>query len=100
MKGDTYTCRVCGKKTVLCPRCQIRLPNYNYENFCSQEHSDVFAILSKNGCGLATNEETLDALKDYDLSNVTEPIKAHIAAITPVKVESKRNRIVPVDDQE
>ena len=80
-RGNTYKCVVCGKEHKFCPKCQIVLPNYDYERYCSKEHADIFAILSKHGCGLATAEETLEALASYDTTNLTEYIAKHIESL-------------------
>lgn len=80
-RGNTYTCVVCGKEHQFCPKCQIVLPNYDYERYCSKAHADIFAILSKNGCGIATAEETLEALASYDTTNLTEGIAKHIESL-------------------
>ena len=89
-RGNTYTCVVCQKEHVFCPKCQIVLPTYDYERYCSQEHSDIFAILSKHGCNLATAEETLDALKGYDTTGLSENIQAHIKSLTPKKAKATK----------
>lgn len=89
-RGNTYTCIVCGKEHKFCPKCQIVLPNYDYERYCSKEHADIFNILSKHGCGLATVEETLEALKEYDLAGLTENIQAHIDSLSPKKAKTRR----------
>ena len=89
-RGNTYTCVVCGKEHQFCPKCQIVLPNYDYERYCSNEHANIFAILSKHGCGLATAEETLDALDNYDLTGLAENIQEHINSLSPKKAKAKR----------
>ena len=86
-RGNTYTCATCGKTYDFCLKCQVTKPTYDAERYCTAEHADIFAILSKNGCHLATAEETLAALKGYDTTNVTESIKAHIDSLQPKKVE-------------
>lgn len=80
-QGNTYTCKVCGKEYQYCPKCKIVKPDYDAEMFCSHEHADIFEILSKHGCHLATEEETLEALKGYDTTNVTDSIQAHIDSL-------------------
>lgn len=88
-RGNTYTCVVCGQKHEYCPRCNITHPNYDATRFCSKAHADIFNILSKHGCNLATAEETLEALKPYDLTSLNEDIQAHIDSLKPAKVEVK-----------
>lgn len=87
-RGNTYECATCGKEYVYCPKCAITEPSYDAERYCCREHSNIFAILSKHGCHLATEEETLEALKGYDTTGVTESIQAHIDSLQP-KVEAK-----------
>ena len=88
-RGNTYTCVACGKSYNYCPKCALVKPFYDAERYCSQEHSDIFGILSKHGCNLATAEETLDALKAYDTTGLNEGIQAHINSLQP-KAETKR----------
>lgn len=88
-RGNTYTCLCCGKEYEFCPKCTIAKPAYDAENFCSAEHSKIFAILSKNGCGLASADETLAALKGLNTTNLSESVEAHIKSLQP-KVEVKK----------
>jgi hypothetical protein len=86
-RGNTYVCATCGKVYDFCLKCAITKPNFNAERYCTAAHADIFAILSKHGCHLATAEETLEALKGYDLTGLTEDIQAHINSLQPKKVE-------------
>lgn len=89
-RGNTYTCKTCGKTYEFCPKCAITKPDFDAENFCTHNHNDIFAILSKHGCNIASAEETLNALEGYDLTGVTEDIQRHIDALQPQKkVEAK-----------
>lgn len=96
-QGNTYTCKVCGKEYQFCPKCRIVKPDYDAESFCSHDHADVFAILSKHGCKLATAEETVEALEKYDLESVklSSSIRKHInavkAEVKPVVEEVKQS---------
>ena len=89
-RGNTYTCASCGATYDYCPKCAITKPNYDAERYCSQAHQDIFEILSKHGCGLATPEETLESLKNYDTSGLTENIQAHINSLLPKRVKARR----------
>lgn len=89
-RGNKYTCVVCGAEHTFCPKCQITQPDYDYERYCCKNHADIFEILSKHGCHLATAEETLEALKSYDLTGLTESIQAHIKSLQPIKTEAKK----------
>lgn len=82
-QGNTYICKVCGKEYQYCPKCKIVKPDYDAEMFCSHKHANIFEILSKHGCKLATAEETIAALEKYNLDSdkLSSSIRKHIAAI-------------------
>lgn len=86
-RGNKYTCVTCDKVYDYCPKCAIRKPSFDAERYCSSEHSDIFEILSKHGCGLATAEETLEALLPYDTTGLVEGITKHIESLTETKRE-------------
>ena len=88
-RGNTYTCATCGKKYEFCPKCAVTKHTYDAERYCCHDHASIFEILSKHGCGLTTEAETLEALKGYDTTGLTESIQAHIKSLQP-KVESKK----------
>ena len=89
-RGNIYACATCGTSYEFCPKCTIVKPNYDAERYCSKPHADIFAILSKHGCNLATAEETLESLKDYDTVNLSESIQAHIDSLSPKKAKTRR----------
>ena len=84
---NEHTCLVCGKNFYYCRSCVIEPVKHFAEGFCSKTCADIFAILSKHGCHLATAEETLESLKSYDLTGLTESIQAHIDSLQPKKAE-------------
>jgi hypothetical protein len=84
-KGNNYKCVVCGAEYEYCPKCEIRIPNFDKERYCTQEHADIFATLSKHGCNLATAEETYKALGNLEGKTFTPAIQAHIDSIKPAK---------------
>lgn len=86
---NEHKCFTCGQTFDYCRRCVVTPVVYKAEGFCSEKCSHIFNILSKHGCHLATDEETLAALADYDTTNVTESIQAHIDSLQPKKVEEK-----------
>lgn len=89
-RGNTYRCCTCNEEYIYCSKCAITKPNYDYERYCSKAHADIFAILSKHGCGLATAEETLEAIADYDTTNLSENIQAHINSLAPKKAKARK----------
>jgi hypothetical protein len=89
MRYNKHNCLVCGKEFEYCRSCVIEPIKHLAEGHCSETCAEIFNILSKHGCHLATAEETLAALKGYDTTNVTESIKAHIDSLQPKKVEEK-----------
>jgi hypothetical protein len=95
-RGNTYHCVVCGEEYQFCPKCQITRPNYDYERYCGKNHADIFAILSKHGCGLATAEETLNALNGYDLTGLSDSIKEHIKSL---KLQNKAKALKEVESK-
>lgn len=98
-KGNTYHCLTCGAEYVYCPKCSLTKPTYDAENFCSKKHAEIFAILSKHGCGLATEEDTLEALKGYDTNGLTESIEAHMNSLKSAK-KAKAQKEVEEPTQE
>lgn len=91
---NEHTCFTCGQIFEYCRHCAVTPVVYKAEGFCSEKCSHIFNILSKHGCNLATAEETLDALKDYDVTNVTEVIQAHIDSLKPETVKSEPTSII------
>ena len=91
-KNNEHKCLTCGQIFDYCRRCVVTPVIYKAEGFCSEKCSEIFAILSKHGCNLATAEETLAALSAYNLDEITltESILSHIEKIKSevgVKVE-------------
>ena len=86
---NKHNCLVCGKEFEYCRACMIEHIKHLAEGHCSETCAEIYSILSKHGCNLATAEETLEALKGYDTTNVTESIRAHIDSLQPKKVEEK-----------
>jgi hypothetical protein len=89
-RGNTYTCATCGTTYEYCPKCAIVKPNYDAERYCSKAHADIFNILSKHGCSLATAEETIAALEGYDTTCLNENIQKHINSLMPKKAKATR----------
>ena len=82
-----YYCLTCGKSYEYCPSCAVVKPKFSIESFCCKKHQEIYNILSKHGCHNATAEETLESLKSYDLTGLTESIQAHIDSLQPKKAE-------------
>lgn len=96
-RGNKYTCATCGKEYEYCPSCELVKPLFDAERYCTEAHADIFAILSKHGCGLASAEETLVALADYDKTSLTENIQAHINSLQPKEARKEVETIVKKD---
>lgn len=90
-RGNTYKCLCCDMEYDYCPKCAVTKPAYDAEHFCSKAHAEIFSILSKHGCRLATAKETAEALGAYDTNNVSASIQNHIQL---VYAEAKMNRQV------
>ena len=93
------SCRVCGTEYSYCPSCDYKEPAYK-QLVCSENCYNIWNALSRNGVGLATTQETLEALEVIPMPSTLQPsIQAHIdhlweemeVATTPVVEE-----VVPV----
>ena len=108
--GNKYTCSCCGTEYIYCPSCELKTPAFDKTNFCSQKHADIFNILSKHGCKLASAEETLKALSTYNLNSETlspsirkhiDAIKAEVQPVEEVKpVEEPKQNFKPYNKEE
>ena len=92
-RTSKYTCKLCNTTYEFCLKCSIAKPDFDAEHFCTHEHANIYAILSKHGCNLITADEALAALSAYNIDEIalTEDVAAHIARIkseTTVKVET------------
>lgn len=99
-KGNTYKCVCCGLSYKYCPTCSTVNLGYSQSRFCCKKHAEIFNILSKHGCNLATAEETLEALKDYDLTGLIGSVANHIEALKPKKKRVKVVKEVQVEESE
>lgn len=93
-KTNNKTCKVCGKDYYYCHSCGHTDPAWK-QLVCSEECNTVWNALSRNGVGLATTQETLDALAGIKMPANLEPnVQAHIdrlkAEVKPVikKIET------------
>ena len=81
-KGNTYICATCGESFQFCPKCAVTQPAYDAQRYCCKEHADIFAILSKQGCGLISTEEAYTELEAFDIpKTLNASVKAHIDSI-------------------
>ena len=96
---NEHKCFTCGKTFDYCGRCVITPVIYKAEGFCSEECSYIFNTLSKHGCNLATAEETLDALKNCDVTNVTKDIQAHIDAMEAEVQETVEPKLASIIEE-
>ena len=72
-------CRVCSPgEYSYCPSCDYKEPSYK-QFVCSENCYNIWNTLSRNGVGLATTQETLEALESIPMpSTLQSGIQAHI----------------------
>ena len=72
-------CRVCSPgEYAYCPSCDYQEPAYK-QLVCSENCYNIWHTLSRKGVGLATTQETLEALESIPMPSTLQPsIKAHI----------------------
>ena len=99
-RGNKYICATCGLEYEYCPKCELQRRPYDAENFCSKQHAEIFNILSKHGCNLATNIETLEALENYDTSNLSDRIMAHIDSLYDDEYEDTEGDFDDSDEED
>lgn len=82
-RTNIYTCKTCNDTFEFCLKCMVSRPDYDAENFCSKNHADIYATLSKHGCNLITADEALKELTAYNIDGIkfTESVAEHIARI-------------------
>ena len=72
------SCRVCNTEYSYCPACDYKEPAYK-QLACSENCYNIWNTLSRNGVGLATTQETLEALELIPMPSTIQPgIRAHI----------------------
>lgn len=82
-RTNRYTCKTCGDTFVRCVKCMIAKPDYDAENFCTHEHANIYAVLSKHGCNLITADEALAELSAYNIDDIklSDDVADHMARI-------------------
>ena len=95
-------CRVCNKEYVYCPTCNYNEPTYK-QLVCCEDCNTIWTTLSRNGVGLASAQETLDALIGIKLPISIQPgIKEHIdrlkAEVKPVVKKVKQPVVEIVEE--
>lgn len=98
-RTNRYTCKTCGDVFERCIRCMVAKPDFDAEHFCTHEHQDIYAILSKHGCNLITADEALSELSAYNLDEIklADDVVAHVVRIkseATVKVEAPTPKVV------
>lgn len=72
------SCRTCGSEYTYCPSCNYNEPGYR-QFVCSENCYNIWNTLSRNGVGLTTTQETLEALEHISVPSTLQPgIKSHI----------------------
>ena len=96
-RTNSYTCKLCTETFTRCVKCMIGKPDFDAEHFCTKEHNEVYAILSKHGCNLITADEALAELKAHNIDEIklAEDVAAHVARI---KSEATVKEAAPIEE--
>jgi hypothetical protein len=93
------SCRVCGSEYGYCPSCNYKEPGYK-QFVCSENCYDIWNALSRNGVGIATTQETLEALERISMPSTLQPgISAHIDRLwaeMEIATEPVVEEVIPV----
>ncbi len=93
------SCRTCGSEYHYCPSCDYKEPSYK-QFVCSENCYNIWNTLSRNGVGLATTQETLEALDHIPMPSTLQPyILAHIDRLwaeMEVATEPVAEEVIPV----
>lgn len=99
MAKANKSCRVCSTEYSYCPSCDYKEPSYK-QFVCSENCYNIWNILSRNGVGLATTQETLEALELVSVPSTIQPgISAHIDRLwaeMEVATEPVVEEVIPV----
>lgn len=93
-------CRVCSPgEYSYCPSCDYKEPGYK-QIVCSENCYNIWNTLSRKGVGLATTQETLEALELISMPSALQPgISAYIDRLweeMEVATEPVVDEVVPV----
>lgn len=94
------TCKCCGKEFTYCPSCNYTEPTYR-QFVCGEDCNIIWQALSRNGVGLASAQETIDAIAAIKMPASLQPaVKAHIDRLkASVKRTTKKTEpVVTVDE--
>lgn len=102
MAKTNKTCKCCGKEYTYCPTCNYNEPTYK-QIVCGEDCNTIWTTLSRNGVGLASAQETLDALADVKIpSTLQSGVKAHLdrlkAEVKPVSKKAKQPVVEVVEE--
>lgn len=93
------SCRVCSSEYSYCPSCDYKAPGYK-QIVCSENCYNIWNTLCRNGVGLATTQETLEALENIPMPSTLQPkIRAHIDRLwaeMEVATEPVVEEVIPV----
>ena len=99
------SCRTCGSEYTYCPSCNYNEPGYR-QFVCSENCYNIWNTLSRNGVGLATTQETLEALERIPMPSTLQPgISAHIdrlwleIEVAPKSVVEEAIPVVVIEDE-
>ena len=93
------TCKCCGKEYTYCPSCNYTEPAYK-QFVCSEDCNAIWQALSRNGVGIASAQETVDAIAAIKMPASLQPaVKAHIDRLK-ASVKRTTKKVEPVVDVE
>lgn len=103
-RTNRYICKTCGTSFDRCIKCMVGKPDFDAEHFCTKEHNEVYAILSKHGCNLITADEALAELKAHNIDEIklAEDAAAHVESIkseATIKAEAPAKKPVETAKQ-
>lgn len=98
MAKTSKICHVCGKEFSYCSSCNYSEPAYK-QLVCSENCHQIWTILSRNGVGLATAQETIDALSKIQMpSNIQSNVQSHIDRLkSEIKPVVEQKKVQPVE---
>ena len=95
MAKTQKTCKCCGKEFTYCPSCNYTEPAYK-QFVCSEDCNAIWQALSRNGVGVASAQETVDALAAIKMPASLQPaVRDHIDTLK-ASVKRATKKVEPI----